>query len=127
MDDECRSLWEPQEGFQPAVAERIAACWVTLDKKRTRCRSAPMAKCIRDAIDDVTEAEGVAGSCDALLDACKKRKLTPKYSHGECVKMLSAVFGRTRTDAIQQLGPTAEGCSREYALPYYPYNTHSWR
>jgi hypothetical protein len=124
MKDECNTLAERSRGFTPRVAEVIADCW-TKNLKGRACRGSAMMKCIRDAVTSACVEPEAEKACEQILATCQQKKIRPKYDLALCTKMVSSVIGQDRVDVIERLGPTGEGCSNEYALPYYPFKaTH---
>ncbi|MCC6900544.1 MAG: hypothetical protein IT377_16315 [Polyangiaceae bacterium] len=107
-------------GYRPRIAEEIATCW-SANLAPPQCRTPAMGKCVREAvlrgpIDPQTSAQ-----CDELMAGCTRMGVKPVYSKVDCQKALSSVTGRAREDAARAMGPSGEGCSLEYALPYYPF------
>jgi hypothetical protein len=80
-----------------------------------------MGKCIRDAVMRVPVEASTATTCDQILNGCSQSGMKPGFSREQCQRVLSAVTGQAREDAARAIGPSGEGCSLEYALPYYPF------
>ena len=107
-------------GYRPRIAEEIATCWAA-NLSAPSCRSPAMGKCIRDAVMRAPVDPSTVSQCDEVMAACSKSGFSPGYSRTQCQQALSAVSGRAREDAVRAMGPSGEGCSLEYALPYYPF------
>lgn len=128
LREECQSLagsGDPGSeghypGYRPRLAEEIATCWAA-NLAPPKCRAPAMGKCIRDAVMRGPVDPAVTPTCDQILSSCTQVGLRPSYSRADCQKALSAVSGRARDDAVRAMGPSGEGCSLEYALPYYPF------
>ena len=82
-----------------------------------------MAECIRQAVDQSCIDPGAEASCDRLLVSCARQQVRPEYTKQQCVRILSSVVGRARSDAEHALSPMREGCTLEFVLPYHPYGS----
>ncbi|MBK7585230.1 MAG: hypothetical protein IPI67_34210 [Myxococcales bacterium] len=126
--EECRGLagfGDPgaegfSPGYRPRIAEEIATCWVA-NLSPPKCRAPAMGKCVRDAVLRAPIDAATTALCDSTLAECRQAGIKPTYSRDQCQHVLSAVTGRAREDAARVIGPSGEGCSLEYALPYYPF------
>ena len=107
-------------GYRPRIAEEIATCW-SASLSPPQCRTPAMGKCVRDAVMRAPIDPTTSPECDQLMAGCSRMGVKPVYSKTDCQKALSSVTGRTREDAARAMGPSGEGCTLEYALPYYPF------
>ncbi|MBK8998957.1 MAG: hypothetical protein IPM35_24815 [Myxococcales bacterium] len=82
-----------------------------------------MGKCIREAVLRGPVDAATVPLCDEVIADCAQAGIKARYSREDCQKVLSSVTGQARADAARMIGPSGEGCSLEYALPYYPFGT----
>ncbi|MBE7482620.1 MAG: hypothetical protein HS104_21895 [Polyangiaceae bacterium] len=109
-------------GYRPRIAEEIATCWAA-NLAPPRCRAPAMGKCIREAVLRGPVDAATVPLCDEVIADCAQAGIKARYSREDCQKVLSSVSGQARADAARIIGPSGEGCSLEYALPYYPFGT----
>ncbi|MBX3230619.1 MAG: hypothetical protein KIT84_00265 [Labilithrix sp.] len=127
------SRGEP-EGFQPRVAEKIAACMTAKPVVRaTGCKRPDMHKCVRAGVDAVCIEPEMKEACEKIVESCKTRRAPPTFTVEQCAKIASATRGSLRDWALEKMAgrhsdgtPMAEGCTLEYVTVYQPWPRNWW-
>jgi hypothetical protein len=135
--DECTSLMSgtaPDDGFQPRVAEKVAACMTAKPVTRsTGCKRPDMHKCIREGVDSVCIDPAMTAACEKLTTACKGRGHTPTFTVEQCARIATSTRGSMREWALEVMSglhhdgtPMGEGCTLQYVTVYQPWPKNWW-
>ncbi len=100
--------------YKPRVAEAIANCYAAAGRRA--CDIRVRNSCIRESLSAACPDPTQEPVCQATMQRCADRGITPRYSQNECVAALSALQKKERDWAAGAMGPTSEGCKLAFAV-----------
>jgi hypothetical protein len=129
LASECKHLVAAE--FRPRVAEAVAQCFAKA--RPPKCRDKALGACMRKAVESACVEPDSVATCRSIMKACRAAHREPAYTLAQCAAVISAVtprqdpssWDRVDEERLGPSGPTGEGCTLRYVLPYQPWGP-SW-